>query len=60
MKNIVIVLKSGVQIETKYNWEEIKRDLNENPNDGEVTLPQVDGKWCCVTKEEIAAYLNIA
>ena len=57
--NIIIVLKSGVQIETPYNWEEIKRDLNENPYDLEVTLPQNNGKWCCVAKDEIVAYLNI-
>lgn len=59
MENIIIVLKSGVQIETTYNWEEIKRDLNENPRDGEVVFPQTNGKWCCITKDEIVAYLNI-
>ena len=58
-ENIKIILRSGVEIETTYCWEEIKYALNEDANDGEVVFPLTNGKWVCIVKEEICAYLNI-
>lgn len=58
-ENIKIVLKSGVEIETTYDWGELKYALNENMDDGEVVIPMTNDKWACIAKDEICAYLNI-
>jgi hypothetical protein len=67
-KNVIILMKSGRDLVTTHDWEELKGIINENPADNEMVVQvgfqkpgssQVILEWVCVKKDCIEGYRNI-
>lgn len=60
---VIILMKSGREIKTSHNWDELKGIINENINDDEMVVQEVlspsNSVWTSVKKSEIEAYRNI-
>jgi hypothetical protein len=62
MEKIIILMKSGRDISTTHDWEELKGIINENPRDNEMVVQGLFNnmtEWVCVKKDCIEGYRNI-
>lgn len=62
MEKVIILMKSGREIPTTHDWEEMKGIINENSYDNEMVVQGIfDGmlQWTCVKKDCIEGYRNI-
>jgi hypothetical protein len=63
-KNVIILMKSGREIQTCHNWKEIQQAYNENPKDTDMVISVTQDRgetsiWADIRKDCIEGYLNI-
>jgi hypothetical protein len=66
MIKVIILMKSGRDIQTTHDWNELNEIINENPRDNEMVVQEVLGnnlngklEWVCIKKDCIEGYRNI-
>lgn len=62
MTKVIILMKSGREISTTHDWEDMKSIINEDTNDPEMVVQGVingETQWVAVKKNSIEGYRNL-